>query len=257
MDAVTRLIEEFQQGRINRRAFLQRGATLGVSASLLGALVGRRAVSAAPTAGASRLSPRSQKLGGKLVFGAWQDPDTLDPQTTGLAATSRILIHIYDPLVWRNPADGKFYPGLAQSWELSPDGKVYTFHLRNDVKFHNGEPFTANAVKFTFDRIADPATKSLGRSLIGPYDHTEVVDDYTAKVVLTAPFSPFLTYIAVTVIPRPVSPKAYKDLGADINNHPVGTGPFMYHVQGVREARPLHDGPQPRLQMGRLLLQAP
>ena len=96
------------------------------------------------------------KTGGTFAFGAWQDPDTLDPQTTGLAATSRILIHIYDPLLWRNPADGKFYPGLATSWDISADGKEYTFHLRNDVKFHNGEAFTANAVKFGFDRIADP-----------------------------------------------------------------------------------------------------
>jgi peptide/nickel transport system substrate-binding protein len=227
LDAIARLIEAFRTGQISRRAFLRRGAALGLSASLLGALAGPGRVAAAP---ANRPLPRTRRAqaGGQLVFGAWQDPDTLDPHTTGLAATSRILIHILDPLVRFNPADGQFYPGLAERWEVAPDGLSYTFYLRQDVVFHNGEPFTANAVKFTYDRIADPATKSLGRSLIGPYDHTEVIDDYTAKVVLTEPFSPFLTYSSVTIIPRPVSPKAYAELGDDINNHPVGTGPFMY-----------------------------
>ncbi|HEY7032016.1 MAG TPA: ABC transporter substrate-binding protein [Thermomicrobiales bacterium] len=223
------LVEDFKAGRISRRDFVKRAAAIGMTAPAIASIVMASPAMAGPATRTPGLRTRAQgQPGGTFVFGAWQDPDTLDPQTTGLAATSRILIHIYDPLLWRNPADGKFYPGLASSWDISPDGKEYTFHLRNDVAFHNGEPFTANSVKFTFDRIADPATKSIGRSLIGPYDHTEVVDDYTAKIVMTAPFSPFLTYIGVTAIPRPVSPKAYQDLGADINNHPVGTGPFMY-----------------------------
>ncbi|MEA2511723.1 MAG: peptide/nickel transport system substrate-binding protein [Thermomicrobiales bacterium] len=228
MDNIARLIEEFRTGQVSRRAFLRRGAALGLSASLLGTLAGRGGALAAPGAQSPRAVSRRQQAGGQLVFGAWQDPDTLDPHTTGLAATSRILIHILDPLVWRNPADGQFYPGLAERWEVSPDGLTYTFYLRKDVVFHNGEPFTANSVKFTYDRIADPATKSLGRAQIGPYDHTEIVDDYTAKVVLTEPFSPFLTYGSVTIGARPVSPKAYQELGDEINVHPVGTGPFMY-----------------------------
>ena len=100
--------------------------------------------------------------------------------------------------------------------------------MRQDVTFHNGEPFTAEAVQFSYDRIADPATKSLGRSSLGPYDRTEVIDPYTAKVVFTEPFSPFLTYVGVVVSMRPVSPKAVQELGEEINNQPIGTGPFMY-----------------------------
>jgi peptide/nickel transport system substrate-binding protein len=229
MKRQTELVDDFKAGRLNRREFAKRAMALGMSGAATTSIVlaSPSMVGAASLPAVKGLA-RNQSSGGTLAFGAWQDPDTLDPQTTGLAATSRILIHIYDPLLWRNPADGKFYPGLAQSWDISPDGKEYTFHLRNDVVFHNGDPFNANTVKFTYDRIADPATKSLGRSLIGPYDHTEVIDDYTAKVVLSAPFSPFLTYSAVVVNTRQVSPKAYQDLGDDINNHPVGTGPFMY-----------------------------
>ena len=226
-----RLIDEFVAGRLGRREFMLRATALGLGAPLIAAVLGAQsggAADAAPAGQVSRALPAHQTAGGRLVFGAWQDPDTLDPHTTGLAATSRILIHIYDPLVWRNPADGQFYPGLAESWEISPDGKEYTFRLRQDVVFHNGEPFTADAVKFSFDRIADPATKSLGRAALGPYERTDVVDPYTAKVVFTEAFSPFLTYAGVVVVLRPVSPKAVAELGEEINNQPIGTGPFMY-----------------------------
>jgi peptide/nickel transport system substrate-binding protein len=221
------LIESMRQGRASRRDFVKRGLALGLSAPLVAALAACGAT-ATPTAAPAGSGSGQAKTGGRLVFGAWQDPDTLDPHTTGLAATSRILIHIFDPLVWKKPGEDKFYPGLAERWEISSDGKEYTFFLRKDVKFHNGEEFTAEAVKFSYDRIADPATKSLARSTLGPYSKTEVVDKYTAKVVFTEPYSPFLTYAGVVVSLRPVSPKAYKDLGTEVNVHPVGTGPFMY-----------------------------
>lgn len=182
--------------------------------------------SSSSTSGSS--ASGAPKKGGTFVFGAWQDADTLDPQTTGLAATSRILIQIYDALVWKNPGDGQYYPGLAKKWEVSADGKTYTFNLRNDVKFHNGEQFTSASVKFTYDRIVNPATKSLGASDLGTYDHTDTPDPYTANVVFKEPYAPFLVYTGVTLGLRPVSPKAYQELGANINIHPVGTGPFMY-----------------------------
>lgn len=174
------------------------------------------------------------KKGGTLTFGAWQDADTLDPHTTGLAATSRILIQIYDALVWKNPADNQLYPGLAQKWEISQDGKQYTFNLRSDVKFHNGEQFTSSSVKFSYDRIVNPATKSLGRNSLGPYNRTETPDPNTATVIFDESYAPFLAYLTVTLGLRPVSAKAYQDLGTDINVHPVGTGPFMYkeYVKG-------------------------
>jgi peptide/nickel transport system substrate-binding protein len=221
------LAAAYRSGRVSRRDFLRQAALLGLSASFVSAVLASPAARAAPGVGTTR-RPARQQAGGTFVFGAWQDPDTLDPHTTGLAATSRILIHILDPLIWRNPADGQYYPGLAERWEISEDGTEYTFYLRQDVAFHNGEPFTAHAVQFSFDRIADPATASLGRSQLGPYDHTEVIDDYTAKVVFTEPFSPFLNYLSTTAAVRPVSPRAYAELGEDINIHPVGTGPFMY-----------------------------
>src|SRR5712691_3241763 len=117
------------------------------------------------------------KAGGKLVFAARQDIDTLDPHITNRAATRKILIQFMDTLVVIDPKDGSVKPGLAEKWEISPDGKTYTFHLRRNVKFHDGTPFDAAAMKFTFDRIQTPlGAPSVARAFIGPYEASEVVD---------------------------------------------------------------------------------
>src|SRR5262249_126064 len=107
------LVEDFKAGRMSRRDFVKRATAIGMTAPVTASIVMASPAMAGPAPRTPGLRTRAQgKPGGTFVFGAWQDPDTLDPHTTGLAATSRILIHIYDPLLWRNPADGKFYPGL-------------------------------------------------------------------------------------------------------------------------------------------------
>src|SRR5439155_1098346 len=104
----------------------------------------------------------------------------------------RIGLHLVDPLVWQTQP-GQFAPGLATSWTASPDATSYTFKLRSDVRFHDGTPLTAEAVKVTFDRIVDPETKSqTAFSFIGPYDRTEVVDPYTVRVRFKTPYAAFL-----------------------------------------------------------------
>ncbi len=152
------LVDDFKTGRISRRDFVRRAIALGISGPVITSIVMASPAMAAPAGSTRSTAPRRQaQPGGTLVFGAWQTPDTMDPQKTGLAATGRILANVFDPLVWRFPGDEKFYPGLAQSWDITPDALHYTFHLRTDVKFHNGEAFNAAAVKATFDREADPA----------------------------------------------------------------------------------------------------
>src|SRR5262247_4572646 len=96
------------------------------------------------------------KPGGKIVFAARQDIDTLDPHITNRAATRKILIQFSDTLTVIDPKDGSVKPGLAEKWDISADGKTYTFYLRKNVKFHDGTPFDAAAMKFTFDRIQTP-----------------------------------------------------------------------------------------------------
>ena len=166
--------------------------------------------------------------GGTLTYGLATRFDTLDPTVTTFSVVGKLGYHVFDPLVWQTAA-GKYEPGLAESWQVSSDVKTYTFKLRKDVKFHDGTPFNAQAVKFTFDRIADPATKSqLGISLLGPYDGTDVIDDATVRVRFKAPYAPFLDSTSVPYL-APLSPDAVRKAGKDFGSTAlVGTGPFKF-----------------------------
>ena len=118
-------------------------------------------------------------------------------------------------------------PVLAESYDVSPDGLVYTFHLRKGVKFHDGTDFKAEAVKVNFDRVTNPENKLKRYSLYSNIAKTEVVDDLTAKVTLKTPFSPFINQLAHPSAVM-ISPTALKKYGKDIMFHPVGTGPYKF-----------------------------
>ena len=118
-------------------------------------------------------------------------------------------------------------PVLAESHEVTPDGLVYTFHLRKGVKFHDGTDFNAEAVKVNFDRVTNPDNKLKRYSLYSNIAKTEVVDEYTAKVTLKTPFSPFINQLAHPSAVM-ISPAALAKYGKDIAFHPVGTGPFTF-----------------------------
>src|SRR5207248_11401502 len=92
---------------------------------------------------------------------------------------------------------------------------------------HDGNDFNAGAVKFTFDRVTDPATKAPSASWVSALQQTEAVDDYTAKMTLKEPFSPFLGNISIAYFGI-LSPAAVEKYGDDYGKHPVGTGPFMF-----------------------------
>ena len=130
--------------------------------------------------------------GGKLIYGLTLTPSGIDPHVNASSELGIPLTSVYDTLVWQD-LNGEFVPGLAKSWETSDDGLTYTFHLRDDVVFHDGTPFNAQAVKFNLGRIADPASKSQKAVfMLGPYQSTEIVDDYTVKVRFKEPYAPFL-----------------------------------------------------------------
>jgi peptide/nickel transport system substrate-binding protein len=98
--------------------------------------------------------------GGDFTFGYSSSfVDTLDPHVTSQSVSHFIMMNIFDPLVYLR-ADGEFAPGLADSWSVSGDGLVWTFKLKRGVTFHDGTPLNADAVKFSFDRMVDPETKS-------------------------------------------------------------------------------------------------
>ena len=166
--------------------------------------------------------------GGKLTYGLTLVVSNIDPHGGSSSELGIFLTSVYDPLVWRDQA-GKYYPGLAKKWEISPDGKIYTFTLRDDVKFHDGEAFNADAVKANFDRIMDPAVKSAKAIyMMGPYEKTEVVDKTTVKVYFKEPYAPFLDSVSQVYLAM-CSPKALKEGGVDkYREKQVGTGPFMF-----------------------------
>jgi peptide/nickel transport system substrate-binding protein len=164
--------------------------------------------------------------GGKITYGLTLIVSGIDPHQGASSELGIFLTSVYDPLVWQT-LDGSFVAGLAEKWDLSSDGRVYTFHLRKDVKFHDGTPFNAEAVKFSLDRIVGPDLKSQKAiNMLGSYDHTEVVDEYTAKVHLKEPYEPFLDSISQVYVAM-ASPSAVQKWGADYRDHQVGTGPFM------------------------------
>src|SRR5215211_6267426 len=135
-------------GRLSRRELARRAAAAGLSASAIAALLAARGEGAAAQGTpAADVTP-----GGEIVVGLNLEPDNLDPAVTPFAVSHWVMMNIYDTLVWR-ANDGTFLPGLAETWEPSADGTVYTFKLRDGVKFHDGTPFNADAVKFTFDHI--------------------------------------------------------------------------------------------------------
>jgi peptide/nickel transport system substrate-binding protein len=175
----------------------------------------------APTAPA----PRS---GGTLVFAIDTDPDRLDPNLTNLRTAEIVMYQIYDTLIVRDPKDKNFKPWLATSWEVSPDGRSYTFRLRRDVRFHDGTPFNAAAVKFNMDRTHDPAlaTRCAGCA-VGFYQSSDVIDPFSVRINLRTPWAPFLD--AMSLWYRIASPAAVQQAGdQNYGRRPVGTGPYRF-----------------------------
>jgi len=166
--------------------------------------------------------------GGTLTVGDASEPSGLDPGGLSGVDAYTLEMHMFDSLLAMG-TDFKIYPWLATSWKLADDQKSYVFTLRKDVKFHDGTPFNAAAVKFTFDRIPDPAVRSSSAIAIlgSQYDGTDVIDDYTVTVKFKKPFAPFLGGVT-TAFMGIVSPTAAKKSGPDFQLNPVGTGPFMF-----------------------------
>jgi len=165
--------------------------------------------------------------GGNLIIAtrAANEPASMDGQVDPYLDTWLFNSWVADPLILLTSA-GEYKPMLATGWTLSPDGKTWTFTLRKDVKFQDGTPFNAEAVKFNIDRLMDPATHSaLMADNVGvsAFKATEVVDEFTVKIIYNAPVPK--AWWGFSICPM-WSPTAVKKYGKDFHQNLVGTGAF-------------------------------
>ncbi len=152
---------------------------------------------------------------------------TMDPAFITSRGQDQTVRNIYDGLVNWKPGTVEVAPALATSWDVSGDGLIYTFHLRKGVQFHRGfGELKASDVKFSFERVMDPKTKSPRSKDFKLVEKIEVLDDYTLQLTLKKPF-PGLMHMLADRGAFVTSEKAVKKLGKDIGRAPVGTGPFF------------------------------
>lgn len=166
-----------------------------------------------------------QGVGGTVTLALTEEPDTLDPQKTSTAVTGLILRYAADTLITKDPK-GKYVAGLAASWEVSNDGLTWTFQLKSGVKFSNGDPLDAAAVKASIERAIDPATKSpIAADLYGKVGSVTVVAPRVLRIQLKEAFSPFLDNLTD---PRAaiVNARAAQAAGDQFGRAPVLSGPW-------------------------------
>lgn len=160
--------------------------------------------------------------GKTLIYGAESEFEKINP----VLDDSPVDTMIFSGLT-KFDENNRPVPDLATSWDISSDNLTYTFHLRKDVKWHDGQPFTANDVKFTIDSILNPKNNSLIKEQFEEIKSVDVIDNYTVKISLKKPFPPILDNLTRGIVPIHIL--SGKDLNSvDFNSGPIGTGPFKF-----------------------------
>jgi peptide/nickel transport system substrate-binding protein len=192
------------------------------------------AAPASDTGGAEAETESGPREGGTIIVGLQAEPTTLDSQQISDYNSHRAAYGIYDALLRFKEESTEVEPGLAESWEISEDGLVYTLKLRQGVKFHDGTDFNAEAAKFNLERQIDASHPfhdtgefPYAEFTWGTVASVVAVDDYTVQITLKEPFAPFLNHLAMHPAAM-VSPAAIEQYGRDISTNPVGTGPFKF-----------------------------
>lgn len=218
---------------------------------------------------AALLGPAGPAPAQTFIFGGQGEPVQLDPAVITDGISNRVTRQVFDGLVKYKGATTEVEPALAERWEVSPDGKVWTFHLRKNVKFHDGNPLDAAAVVWNFERwwkTTHPQhenqtkagqTFEYWEAQFGGFDDKsivskiEAVGSHTVRITLRTPQAPFLANLAMFVFDI-ASPRAVEKWGTEFGKHPVGTGAFKFvewkpNQEVALEANPDYWGVKPKV----------
>lgn len=271
------LVSKFRNGELSRRGFIRQATALGISAGAAGMLAGSAAAQdaspaaspAAATPGASpvatgevaSIAPISreeyvaaireqfeltdpEQEGGLVIYGQTTDIDTSNLLISSDVYSGQIMGMVQEYLVATNPIDGSYVPGLADTWEISQDGLTYTFQLNQNATWHDGEPFTADDVVFSFDvTLAEDTLSPRRGSVMQVLESYRAVDDYTVEFVANGRWATFLenTVGLVAIVPQhiwqDVPPAEWGNDPGSTGQDPsrvIGTGPMTF-VEWVQE----------------------
>ena len=202
---------------------------------------------------AAQPAPAASKEGGTLVFGRGGDSVGLDPAYETDGNSFMICDNVYEALVFYQDESTALEPGLAESWEISPDGLTYTFHLRKGVMFHDGTPFNADAVVFSIGRMMKerklkffskdwevppqerPPEYWISMEMDDTVDSIQALDDHTVVFRLKRVDAPFLANMGMDFADI-ISPTAFMNNPKEFLRNPVGTGPFKF-VEWIKDDR--------------------
>ena len=214
---VEALQNAWQAGALPRREFLRRAALLGLGTTAAGALM----EAATPHGAAAQTTEKRE-----LIIAQAGDVSKFDPHLSTAANDIRVTFNIFDTLLTRR-ADGKLYPSLATEWKTTAP-TTYQFKLRQGVKWHNGDPFTAEDAKFALERTYDPKARTLVATVYTTIDKIETPDPYTLVVHTKKP-DPLLPARLATYGGQIVPKKYLETVGPDtFNAQPIGTGPVRF-----------------------------
>lgn len=163
-----------------------------------------------------------------LTIGIAKEPAQLNPVLIPGVFGEAVAGSIFDTLISFKEDPSTPAPALAKSWEINEDGTIYTFHLREGVTFHNGAKLTAKDVKYTIEAVKNPDNASPSKEFLDPISSVEIVDDYTVKLHLSAPYAPLMLALGsatLGILPAQLVAEVGMD---EFDRKPVGTGPYKF-----------------------------